>query len=262
MEDYHDRQLALQVKIAKSFQNFKSKGKDNMNQDDAKARLFGLEKNYTTLQVNHEKILKLEDLGKSNAYFTSGLYDFVRDSFYDQLGDFLNFLKTIKAKGATPGSSNSNAALFPPSTAQSTNVSLQSFPKIDSPKFSGKFSDWENFRDVLRSVIHRREDLLPIMKLHYLRTQLTCETFEKIKSLAISSDNYDRAWTTLIEYYENQHRIVGSHIAEIMSVKSMKSDTLSQIKRIARKIFNPIASLNSLNRAASLGSDLIVHFTL
>ena len=42
----------------------------------------------------------------------------------------------------------------------------------------------------------------------------------------------------------------------------MKSDTSSEIKRIARKIFNPIASLNSLNRADSLGSDLIIHFTL
>ena len=42
----------------------------------------------------------------------------------------------------------------------------------------------------------------------------------------------------------------------------MTSDTSSEIKRIAREMFNPIASLNSLNRAASLGSDLIVHFTL
>ena len=42
----------------------------------------------------------------------------------------------------------------------------------------------------------------------------------------------------------------------------MKSDTSSEIKRIAREIYNPIASLNSLNRDASLGSDLIVHFTL
>ena len=100
------------------------------------------------------------------------------------------------------------------------------------------------------------------MKLHYLRTHLTGEALEKIKSLAISSDNYDRAWTTLVEYHENQRRIVGSHIAEIFAVKSMKSDTSSEIKRIARKIFNPIASLNSLNRAASLGSDLFVHFTV
>ena len=58
----------------------------------------------------------------SHAYFTSGLYDLVEDSFYDRKGDFLNFLKTIKAKDAAPGTSNFNATAVPPSTAQSTNV--------------------------------------------------------------------------------------------------------------------------------------------
>ena len=100
------------------------------------------------------------------------------------------------------------------------------------------------------------------MKLHYLRTHLTGEALEKIKSLSIMNDKYDRAWASLVDYYENQRRIVGSLISEISSVKSMKSDTSYEIKRIAREIFNTIASLKSLNRAASLGSDLIVHFTL
>ena len=118
---------------------------------------------------------------------------------------------------------------------------ILSLPKMDLPKFSGKLSDWENFRDVFRSIIYRRKDLSPIMKLHYLHTHLTGEALEKIKSLSITNDNYDRAWAALVEYYENHRRIVGSHIAEIFSVKSMKS--------IAREIFNPIASLNSLNRA-------------
>ena len=98
--------------------------------------------------------------------------------------------------------------------------------------------------------------------MQFLRTHLRSEALEKIKSLPISSDNYERAWATLIEYFENQRSIVNSHIAEIFSVNSMKSDTPYESKHIAREIFNPIASLNSLNRTASLGSDLILHFTL
>ena len=42
----------------------------------------------------------------------------------------------------------------------------------------------------------------------------------------------------------------------------MKTDSSSEIKRIYRELYNPIASLTSLNRAVSLGSDLMVHFTL
>ena len=99
------------------------------------------------------------------------------------------------------------------------------------PKFSGKLSDWEKFRDVFRSIINRREDLSPIMKLHYLRTHLTGEALEKIKSFSITNDNYDRVWASLVVYNENQRRIVGSHIVEMFSVKSMKSDTSSEIKR-------------------------------
>ena len=68
--------------------------------------------------------------------------------------------------------------------------------------------------------------------------------------------------TTSIEYYENHCHIVGSHIAEIFSVKPMKTDSASEIKRIYWELYNPIASLISLNRADSLGSDLMVHFTL
>ena len=83
MEDLHDRQLALQVKIANSFQNFKSKGKINMNKGNAESRLTDLERNYTTFQVNHEKILKFEDLDKTHAYFSNHVYDLVEDNFYD-----------------------------------------------------------------------------------------------------------------------------------------------------------------------------------
>ena len=260
MEDYHDRQLALQVKIAKSFQNFKSKGKDNMNERYAEARLYGLQKNYTTFQVNHEKILKLEVLDNSHVHFTSRLYDLVEDSFYNRNGDS-EFLKTFKEKSARAGAFNSNAASVPSNSAQTTNVSFQLLPKIDLPKFSGKFFDWENFRDVFRSVIHRHEDLLPVMKLHYLRTHVSVDALEKIKSPPISGDKYERAWRTLNEYYENRRRIVSSHIAEIFSVTFMKSDISSEIKRITREIFNPIVSLTFLDRATTLGSDLIVHFT-
>ena len=97
MEKFHDKQISLQAKIANSFQNFKSKGKENMTEGYAESRLAGLKRNYTSFQVNHEKIMHLQELDKKHTYFRSKLYDLVEDSFYDH-GDFLDFLKTFKAK--------------------------------------------------------------------------------------------------------------------------------------------------------------------
>ena len=158
-----------------------------MTKGYAESRLAGFERNYTTFQVNHEKIMHLKEFDKKHTYFTSKLCDLVKDSFYDRRGDFLDFLETYKTKGAAQGASTYATTLR--ISAQSINVSFQSLPKIDLPNFSGKFSDWENFRGVFRAVIHRREDISPIMKLHYHRTHLTSELLEKIKSLAISNDS-------------------------------------------------------------------------
>ena len=48
--------MSLQTKIANPFENFKSKDNDNMTEGNAESRLTGLERNYTTFQVNREKI--------------------------------------------------------------------------------------------------------------------------------------------------------------------------------------------------------------
>ena len=84
MEEFHEKQISLQAKIANSFQHFKSKGKENMTEGYAESRLTGLERNYTTFQVNHEKIMHLKELDKKHTYFTSKLYDLLKDSFYDR----------------------------------------------------------------------------------------------------------------------------------------------------------------------------------
>ena len=98
MEEYHAKQMSLQTKINNSFQNFKSKGKDNMTGGNAQARLTGLEKNYANFHSTYEKIIYLKELDKKHAYFTSNLVDLDEDSFYDRKGEFLDFLNTLRKK--------------------------------------------------------------------------------------------------------------------------------------------------------------------
>ena len=82
-----------------------------MTKGYAESRLSGLERNYTTFQVNNEKIMHLKELDKKHTYFTSKLCDLVKDSFYDCRGDFLDFFKTFKTKDAAQGASTSATTL-------------------------------------------------------------------------------------------------------------------------------------------------------
>ena len=116
MEAYNAKQQSLQTKINNSFHNFKSKGKNNMTEGNAQARLTGLEKNYTI--STHEKIMYLKEPDRKHVYFTSNLVDMVEDSFYDRKGEFLDFLKNLGEKMLQKG-------LRPPLLRSSNHCSIQ-----------------------------------------------------------------------------------------------------------------------------------------
>ena len=99
------------------------------------------------------------------------------------------------------------------------------------------------------------------MKFYYLRTYLTGKVLDKIKGLPMTNENFDRAWTTLTEYYENNRRLVTSHLSELFSVKPMKTESSVELKRLFKETFNPLDGLNSLDRGAYKFEDFIVFLT-
>ena len=90
----------------------------------------------------------------------------------------------------------------------------------------------ENFRDLFRSIVHRRTDLDPSVKYVHLRASLTGEALERIKSIPISAEHYDRAWSTLIKHYENKRRTVNTLVSKLFNVQPMRSETASELQHI------------------------------
>ena len=161
-----------------------------MTLGNAKSRLSGLEEYFTRFKANHNRILSLTDLDKDHDYFKSILGDIVEDSYFDRKGEFNDYIESLRLV-QEPQTSTQTPNLKGPLTPPS--VTFQSLPKMELPKFSGKFADWENFRDIFRSIIHRREDMAPVVKFYFLRTHLMGDALEKIKSYQLSDDNYARA---------------------------------------------------------------------
>ena len=77
----------------------------------------------------------------------------------------------------------------------------------------------------------------------------------------MTNENFDRAWTLLIDYYENKHRLVSSHLTEFFAVKPMKTESSSELKLLYKETFNPLNSLDSLDRAELKYGDIIVFLT-
>ena len=256
MEELYKTHLVFSTKIANSFKNFKSKGQAKMTRGNAKARLEGLESPFQSLSENHAEILALSKAPADHEYFTQGLFSLAEENYYDRKGDFNDYLE--------PSSHSFDADQFVVLRNEVSRIASfsKNRSKIDIPKYSGKYSDWENFRDVFLSIIGDRADLTPVLKLYFLRISLTDDTLDKIKNLSLINENNEKAWEELTDYYENKRRLVNSYISQLFSVKPMKSETSAELKRLFKEITTPLDVLTSLKRPVDKWGDIIVFFTV
>lgn len=76
--------------------------------------------------------------------------------------------------------------------------------RINLPKFSGEFTEWETFRDHFNSIVVDQTELWDITRMHYLLSCLKDEANDLVKiSLPITGTNFKVAWTILHLCYNN-----------------------------------------------------------
>lgn len=132
---------------------------------------------------------------------------------------------TRDAPATTPTLTN-----FSQTPELSFNVRL---PKLDLPKFSGRYEEWFPFRDAFNSVIHTNSSLTNVHKLQYLRAALTGDASRVISSLEISEANYAVAWKLLNERYDNKRVIVQSHLKSIIELPVLTKENAAELRQIA-----------------------------
>ena len=211
-----------------SYANFRKKGVEKMTLVAANTRLKGHESWYTQFENNHKRILGLAQENAAHEYFKSHLCDQVTDEYFDRKGEFLQFIEDEKVAARANTTTPPTSPAF--NLTQVSMINHQSLPKITLPKFHGLQSEWENFRDLFRSIVHRRTDLDSSVKYVHLRSSLSDEALERIKSIPISAEHYDKAWTALIKHYDNKRRTVNILVSKLFNVQPMKSETASELQ--------------------------------
>ena len=89
------------------------------------------------------------------------------------------------------------------------------------------------------------------------------EAKNKIKNLEVKAENYVTAWNNLNEYYGNKRRLVSQAASSLFGIKSMKSESHPELKRLHNHTFDTVNSLEALGRAIpTSGSDFLVFLTV
>ncbi|XP_071054978.1 uncharacterized protein [Onthophagus taurus] len=236
-----DRQIELYGLISRAMTNLKKLGDANVTIGRIKSRLNLLNSNWAKFQQIHETVTGNRDEFQDHVYFKDDIYAECEEQYVNIQGDMFDLIDKLSA----PSDNLANNSLN--NTTRAINSHSPKLPRIDLPKFSGDYLQWKHFHDLFDSMVKSNSELSLVEKLHYLKMSVTEEPAQLLKNIAICEDNFARAWDILIDRYENKGILIDSHLSVLLSTRSIKHESSSELKRLISEIKENLGALEALD---------------
>ncbi|XP_066595436.1 uncharacterized protein [Prorops nasuta] len=219
---------------------------------DEFVRLAALEKWLNVLHKTHVKITthtKPAELAKME-YVTDSWYQAALDAHSDAEEFILGHLDELRPNQGMSASGP---------TAPSGEINNIRLPVIDLPKFSGDYIEWNNFYETFSSIVHDKVYVSGRDKFHYLKSCLQGEAATVIKSLAITSENYEIAWDTLVARYTDKRMITDTFLDQISQVPTLRGDNFKVLKEVKDSVTVALNALKTMGYGVDQWDPIIVH---
>lgn len=138
------------------------------------------------------------------------------------------------------------------------NLKSVKLPMISLPKFDGGYESWLEFRDIFKSLIHENSELVEIQKFYYLKACLEGNSAKVIQSLKLSAANYDVAWQTLVDRYDNTNLLIQNHIKSLYNIEPIQRESSSKIRNLVDNVTKNLRSLTLLGEPVEHWDTLII----
>ncbi|KAJ8914719.1 hypothetical protein NQ315_017429 [Exocentrus adspersus] len=133
-------------------------------------------------------------------------------------------------------------------------------PIVDFPKFDGKFSEWSYYKNTFMSVVGQVPTLSPTQKFNYLRLSLRGEALDILRNLEISAENYETAWSLLIDEYENEVVLINQHIQAIFDFPCAKD--VHSLKILLHSLNTHLRALSTFKQPVETWDRLLIPIVL
>lgn len=132
-------------------------------------------------------------------------------------------------------------------------------PTLKLPTFSGSIEKWLEFRDIFLSLVHNNNQLDEIQKFYYLRSCLQGDAAQVVESIPVTLDNYDVAWTSLTDRYENKRLIVFSYVKSLFDVPVVVRENSTELRHLYDTFIKSIRSLDNLGQPTKQWDTLLIY---
>lgn len=244
--------------ISRSLDNFKKLGKNNYTIAKIQARERSLKETWTTFVRTHAVLLQAVPVGQreSHVYFRDQYLDQIEETYQGTLDYMADCMEDINLTVRSNQDSQSAGV----HNCSGSSLALSNLPPINIPPFTGKYDEWESFRDRFTSLIIQNKDLSNFSRMHFLSSSLIGQALESIRSIPVTADNFELAWAILKSRFENKRRLIELHISAICNLPTVSRESAYELSELRERANRAITSLKNLNRSVEeILSDILVY---
>nr|XP_034194805.1 uncharacterized protein LOC117611027 [Osmia lignaria] len=229
----------------------KNLGAAKITKGVVKSRLELLERNWNTFSETHDQLLDaFAATEKDSPYFKKDYMGAGEEAYVQQKAILLDQLKEKLAENSAGKTESSHGT-----------STLRSLPKITLPSFSGDYNSWSNFRDLFQSLIIDNDALSLVEKLHYLKISLSGEPAQLLQNIPMTGDNFERAWNSITQRYQNLRVLITSQLASITALPPMKRESSRDLKELLHGTTDAVQALEAMKRPVQHWDDWLVFIT-
>lgn len=134
-------------------------------------------------------------------------------------------------------------------------------PKIELFTFDGNIENFPTFLETFSSLVHDQPNISNIDKFHYLLSCTTGTPLNIVKSVPITSDNYEVVWNALLDKYKDQRILAGRYLDKMLNFIPIKRESSENLSKFLDVFDNSVKALKALN-IDNLSSYILCHIAL
>lgn len=134
---------------------------------------------------------------------------------------------------------------------KSTKINL---PELSLPVFTGKYSDFAQFRTQFENLIVKNTDLTDTQRLFYLQAALKGEA----KLLQTTDDTFESLFSALKERYDNKRLVVESLIQNMTNYHVITTESAKELRMLSDNVKKNLRSLKLLDFTQNDLSDILL----
>lgn len=190
-----------------------------------------------------------------NAFFEGVEFTFneCKIKFEERIDD----LENQRPNNAPPAAAN-DAAANNNNQAQRAELPLE---RIKLPIFNGDYTKWKEWFSTYNSLVHNK-GVSNSDKFHCMKNALDGAAANVISGWIFSGENYQAAYDSLVEVYENQYRITMALLDQLFKFEPLKTESHDNLRKLIDTVNRSIRQLTVAGSPVNQWDHVLVHFVL